>query len=120
MDIQDMLRGMGDRLSASASVKNVYGEPVVVGGRTVIPAARVRYGFGGGGGNRQNEAGGGGGGGVWAQPCGALEITPEGTRFIRFENRRAAGAALALGFLLGAMVAGLTARRRVEIVKRPG
>jgi uncharacterized spore protein YtfJ len=27
-----------------------YGDPVVVGDRTVIPIAQVRYGFGGGGG----------------------------------------------------------------------
>jgi uncharacterized spore protein YtfJ len=52
---------MAERVSASASVKNVYGDPVVLGNRTVIPAAQVRDAFGGGGGNNEQESGGGGG-----------------------------------------------------------
>ena len=107
-------------------MKNVYGDPVVVGNRTVIPAAQVRYAFGGGGGGgAKDEAaadahnGGGGGGRVSARPCGALEITPEGTRFIAFDDRRTAGAALALGFILGAAIVALIGTPRIEIVKRP-
>ena len=48
MNIQQMLESMAERVSASASAKNVYGDPVVVGNRTVIPAAHVRYGSRGG------------------------------------------------------------------------
>ena len=109
-----MLQGVADRVSASASVKNVYGDPVVVGNRTAIPVAQVRYAFGGGGGNK----GGGGGGRVAARPCGALEVTPEGTRFIVFDDRLKMAAALALGFVLGAAVVALTGTRRIEVVKR--
>ena len=90
MSIQQLLESMAERVSASASVKNVYGEPVVVGNRTVIPAAKVRYAFGGGGGKGKESPeaqGGGGGGRVSAQPCGALEVTPEGARFIHFDDR---------------------------------
>jgi uncharacterized spore protein YtfJ len=113
MNAQQLLERIADRVSARASVKNVYGDPVVVGARTVIPVAQLRYGFGGGGGSRKgdDEAGGGGGGGVAARPSGALEITPDGTRFIRFQDRRATGIALALGFVLGAAVAALAGRR---------
>ena len=46
MSIQQLLESMAERVAASASVKNVYGEPVVTGNRTVIPAAKVRYAFG--------------------------------------------------------------------------
>ncbi len=114
MNVQQLLQSMAERVSASASVRNVYGDPVVVGDRTVIPAAQVRYGFGGGGGTKnEQEGGGGGGGGVSARPCGALEITAEGTRFIAFDDRAKMGAALALGFVLGA-VAVLTRTRRSE------
>lgn len=105
MNIHELLHGLAERVSGSASVKNVYGDPVVIGNRTVIPAARVRYAFGGGGGRGKIEGGpdgGGGGGRVSARPCGALEITPGGTRFIRFYEPRRMGAALALGFMLGA------------------
>jgi uncharacterized spore protein YtfJ len=120
MNIQELLQGMAERVSGSASVKNVYGDPVAIGDRTVIPAACVRYAFGGGGGHPKNgeTPGGGGGGRVAARPCGALEITPTGTRYISFEEPRRMGAALALGFLLGAAVVALGGPRRIEVLKR--
>jgi uncharacterized spore protein YtfJ len=121
MDIQQLLQSLAERVSASSSVKNVYGDPITSGNRTVIPVAQVRYSFGGGGGGKGGEdpqEGGGGGGRVSAQPYGALEVTPEGTRFIAFENRRTLAAALALGFVLGAAMAVFTGTRRIEVVKR--
>jgi uncharacterized spore protein YtfJ len=113
MRIQELLQSVGESLARSATVRNVYGDPIVAGDRTVLPAARVRYAFGGGGGSGQSKeqeeeasgGGGGGGGRVVAWPCGALEVTPHGTRYIDFDNRRAAGIALALGFALGAAAA---------------
>ena len=123
MDIQQLLQSFAERVSTSASVRNVYGDPVVVGNRTVIPVAQVGYAFGGGGGAKDEgdspKGGGGGGGGrVFARPSGALEVTPEGTRFIDFVDRPRMGAALALGFVLGAAVVALTGTRRIEVVKR--
>ena len=115
MNIQQLLQGMSERVSDGAPVKNVYGDPVIVGNRTVIPAAQVRYGFGGGGGSKgEQESGGGGGDGVSARPSTALEITPDCTRFIKFEVHRAAGVALALGFALGVAVVALMVGRRDE------
>ncbi len=121
MNIQQLLQNLADGVSTNASVRNVYGDPVVVGGRTVIPAARVRCGFGGGGGAKgdaENQNGGGGGGGFVARPCGALEITAEGTRFIVFENSRTTAAVLAIGFVLGAVAVALSGTKRVEVVRR--
>ena len=110
MDLQQFLRDLGERVSGSASVRNVYGDPVSAGDRTVIPAAAVRYAFGGGGGAKgENSQNGGGGGKVWARPSGALEITPEGTRFIPFDGRRRLRAAMAAGFALGVLAMGLAA-----------
>ena len=119
MSIQALLGTIGERLSATASVKNVYGDPVTVGERTVIPVASVRYAFGGGGGEDSNagQNGGGGGGGVVAKPSGALEITPQGTRFIPFITPKAVGLAFAAGMAVGAIIAGLSATKRVRIVK---
>jgi uncharacterized spore protein YtfJ len=95
-----------EHLRATADAETVYGEPVTQGDRTVVPVARVGYrfgaGFGGGeGGEDGSGFGGGGGGTVDARPAGALEVTPEGTRFVEAERRWPLLAAFALGFLLG-------------------
>ena len=99
-------------LSKSATVKSVYGEPITVNGKTIIPVARIAYGFGGGSGRKPDQVnppeGEGGGGGIYATALGVIEVTDAQTRFIGLhEKRKLAGAAL-LGFCLGVM----TFRRR--------
>ena len=71
MSVPHILRTIGEGFQSSATVKNVYGEPVSRGDRTVIPVARIAYAFGGGGGSKGEQAGpegGGGGGGGECQP----------------------------------------------------
>ena len=118
MAATDILQQIGESLGSSANVKAVFGEPVHAAGRTVIPVAKVAYGFGGGfgTGHGKNESdkgrhgeGGGGGGGVRAYPAGALEITEEGTRFVAFPDVRLIAGAFAAGAMLGAVLLG---RRR--------
>jgi len=112
------LRLLGDHLQVGASVRNVYGDPVNVGGRTVIPIARVSYGFGAGGGvgaskEAEPERGGSGGGaGMSARPVGALEITETGTRFIPFIDPVRLGVALMVGLLIGLTIGHRSARRQ--------
>lgn len=110
---------MGERLSATAHVKTVYGDPIAVGEKTVVPVARVRYAFGGGGGARGDaEAPSGGGGGkVSTSPCGALEITSDQTRFVPFVSPKTMGITFAAGIALGALLASLAMTKRIEIVK---
>ena len=98
-----IVAGIRDR----AGVETVYGDPVEVGDRTVLPVARVAYGFGGGSGEGEDGTGFGGGGGVTATPVGALEVDEEGTRFVRFDERRRL-----LGAALVAFVVGLVVGRR--------
>ncbi len=116
----EILRSLGERLQGGASVKNVFGDPITVDGKTVIPVARVRYGFGGGGG-RHGEAeedehhphqGWGGGGGVRADPAGVLEITATETRFIHFLDPGRIGLMVGAGFLLGMMCCARRRRRK--------
>lgn len=37
------------------TTKPVYGEPVSVGDKTILPVAQIRYGFGGGSGHKAND-----------------------------------------------------------------
>ena len=99
MTVQETLKGFVEQIRDTATVKTIYGEPVVAEGKTIIPVARVRYGFGGGGGTQEQgpapaEGGGprqnvgaGGGGGVDVSPIGFIEVTPGETRFVSFEER---------------------------------
>jgi uncharacterized spore protein YtfJ len=108
MNAADLLQKMGETLGSTATVKSVFGEPIHANGKTVVPIAKVAYGFGGGAGKgndgadpeRQGENGGGGGG-MRAFPAGALEITDTHTRFVPFIDPAWLGAA----FTAGAVVA---------------
>ena len=123
MKVSKMLSSLGDQLRVGASVRNVYGEPVNAGGRTVIPIARVVYGFGAGGGEGRSpettadRAGSGGGAGMSARPVGALEITEAGTRFIPFIDPVRLGMALVLGLCIGFAVGRRSARGRAVVDK---
>lgn len=113
MDIAQLIRRMGETISATATVRTVFGEPVTSGQRTVLPVATVRFAFGGGGGSHKNleggepRGGGGGGGRVSAQPCGLAEVTPEGARFIYFRQREMLVAAAVIGLLAGFAIGSL-------------
>ena len=115
---------IAELLERSLSIRHVYGEPVHHGDTTVIPVAQVAYGFGAGGGRapgrlrkdgsdesppdkdtRSDAQGAGGGGGVRMTPVGALEIGPEGTRFIHFHPLMPLLGAGALGIVAGWLVA---------------
>lgn len=119
MESRNLLQTFKDSLLSNATVKSVYGDPVTFADRTIVPVARVAYGFGGGFGSRlksgeapalagdaaaprgPGEEGGGGGGGVAAMPLGVVEITPTRTRFIRFGEGRRLAAAVAIGLAAG-------------------
>ncbi len=101
--IDGFVERMAERVGAKASVRAVFGDPIERDGLTIIPVARVRWGFGGGAGRgpiavgpgidgqgapadeatdqRAPGSGTGGGGGVAADPIGYLEIGVEGATF---------------------------------------
>jgi uncharacterized spore protein YtfJ len=82
-----ILDRLAERLRGAANAAAVYGAPVVRDGVTVIPVAKVRWGFGGGGGTGKSPGGSGsgsgegGGGGVLATPMGYIEMRDGSTEF---------------------------------------
>lgn len=113
MDNENFIERLGAQFAQSATVKNVYGEPVRAGDKTIIPVAQITYGYGGGYGHgkdktQQKESSGigegaGGGGGLIARPKGVYEITATGTRFIPASNTKILITGLLIGFLMGGL-----------------
>jgi len=94
--------GFVERLAGvvgGSRVETVYGQPVERDGMTVIPVARVGYGFGGAGKKIQGEEGGGGGAQV--QPAGFISIRGGSAEF-RCIPDPSADAAKVLALFLGA------------------
>ncbi|GBD15068.1 hypothetical protein HRbin25_00956 [bacterium HR25] len=115
---QQLLETIGERIRATADIRVVYGEPIVVGERTIVPVAAVSYMFGAGGGkgSRQGQEGegGGGGGSVRVRPLGVIEVTPQGTRFVPvFDTQR-----LALYALGAVALVALAWRRYLRYLER--
>jgi len=81
--LDKLLESLAQNLGGKASVNVVFGERTERDGVTVIPVAKVSWGFGGGGGQGGGKtatteegsgAGAGGGGGMAARPVGFIEI----------------------------------------------
>jgi uncharacterized spore protein YtfJ len=116
MSIPERVQSIVERLQTSASVKTVYGEPIKVDGKTIVPVARIAYCFGmcscGKKGEEQEQRGkdqhscGGGGGGLSIRPAGVLEISEGETRFIPIGVGRKLAGALLVGLFLGVLIAG--------------
>lgn len=79
MFLEELQKRFAD-MQNKAGVKAVFGDPVELDGRKVIPVAAVQYGFGMGGGTgpkkEEGEApsGGGGGGGARIEPIAVVEV----------------------------------------------
>ena len=51
MSTAEILERIGESLGSAATVKSVFGEPIHAEGKTVVPVAKVAYGFGAGSGS---------------------------------------------------------------------
>jgi len=89
-----LVNGLAGRIGLHANAAAVFGEPVQEAGITVIPVAKVRWGFGGGSGTDASgkdgspgvDHGSGGGGGIMASPVGFIEISEDGAYFHRVKD----------------------------------
>lgn len=87
----EFVQRLAERVGLHAAASAVFGQPVEGEGITVVPVAKVRWGFGGGsgrgieGGSESGEVGegSGGGGGVMASPLGFIEIRDGHAEFKR-------------------------------------
>lgn len=105
------LQRLAESVGARANVRAVFGEPIERGELTVVPVARVRWGFGGGSGEGSGEegsgSGAGGGGGSTAEPVGYLLIGPAGATFEPIRDRLSAPLILAAGLSAALLVRAL-------------
>ena len=94
----------------TANVKAVYGEPIAAQGKTIIPVAKIIYGYGGGAGaggvgdSSARGEGGGGGGGARAIPVGVVDVSEQQTRFIPITDRRKLAGAVVVGIGVGILL----------------
>jgi uncharacterized spore protein YtfJ len=102
-----LLQSLHESLSTRAQVKSVFGEPIAAHDKTIVPVAKIIYGFGGGTGSGGMEIkttrgeGGGGGGGVRVVPVGVFEVSGNETRFVAVGDRKRMVGTLLLGAALG-------------------
>jgi len=115
------LERLAERIGGQARVQAVFGEPIERGDVTVVPVARVRWGFGGGAGSASDRRGGrgsgsgsGGGGGAAADPVGYLELGPGGAAFRRIPEPYPSPAFL----LAAAVAAAIVLRGLARFVRR--
>ena len=114
------MEGLFQSIVNQAGVKTVFGDPISTNGKTIVPVAKFRYGFGVGSSRKSNdnEEGFGGGGGFIGKPVGVIEITNEQTRFVPIASNWSIAAAAALGVCLGLLIA--PKRVHVWVNKRQG
>ena len=82
-----LLQSLKESILGQASVKTIYGEPISSHGKTIIPVAKITYGYGAG-------AGTGGMGDASARG-------DQSTRFVPITDRRKLSAALLVGIAFG-------------------
>jgi len=77
------LRRVIDQFATNGKADVAFGKPQVIGNRTLIPVARVMYGFGGGAGtDAAQQRGGGAGGGLAVRPFAVIEATADKVRVV--------------------------------------
>jgi len=96
----DFLDGMAERFGATAKAATIFGSPIERDEITVIPVAKVAYGFGGGRGRGSMGDGSGGGGGMRVSPVGYIEMRNGGAAYKPIRNWAELIPAIAAGGLL--------------------
>jgi uncharacterized spore protein YtfJ len=107
---EDFLDRMAERFGATANAATIFGAPIERDEITVIPVAKVAYGFGGGRGRGSDGDGSGGGGGMRVSPVGYIEMRNGGAVYKPIRNWAELIPAIAAGGLLTLLCARLFRR----------
>src|SRR4029077_17531948 len=105
-----LLQSLKESILGQANVKAIYGEPISAHDKTIIPVAKIMFGYGAGAGSggmgesSTKGEGGGGGGGVRAIPLGVIEVSAGQTRFVPITSRRKLVAASFGGIIVGTLI----------------
>jgi uncharacterized spore protein YtfJ len=97
MNDKSFVERIADIIQVNANARQVFGEPVERDGTTVIPVARVQWGFGGGGLGRGSAERGGGGGGARSQAIGYIELRDGKSEFRAIHDPGDIGTLVAIG-----------------------
>lgn len=81
MSDQTFVERIAAVIQTSANARQIFGDPVERDGATIIPVARVQWGFGGGGLGHGVVERGGGGGGARATAIGYIEVRDGASEF---------------------------------------
>lgn len=81
MSDQTFVERIAAIIQTSANARQIFGEPIERNGATIIPVARVQWGFGGGGLGHGAVERGGGGGGARSTAIGYIEVRDGASSF---------------------------------------
>jgi uncharacterized spore protein YtfJ len=109
---EEVLSRLGGKFASSANSKSVYGDPIYVGDRIIVPVAKVGYWLGAtSGGETDGTIGGGSGGGrLTARPVGYIELFNGETRFVEYLAMKKLLTTIGLAAFAGYLLCRLTSR----------
>lgn len=102
-EIKELMKLIGEKLEQVAKSDAVVGQPIVLGGATLVPISRIGIGLGAGGGVGEGDAqtgkrgpeggrgkgvGGGSGGGAKVRPVAVLAFTEAGVEVLPVPGKK--------------------------------
>jgi uncharacterized spore protein YtfJ len=96
MSLQEIIQTALDRMQFIAKTETIIGEPIQVGGVTLIPVSKISIGFAAGGGGKEEKAGSGAGtgGGLNVVPVAVISICGDKVQVLPIEPSDAGLSAL--------------------------
>ncbi len=88
-EVEELVKMTLGEIERILSTKTVVGEPMTVGGNTIIPLVSIGFAFGGCGGIGDQKDGSGAGGGGAVRPVGVIVVSDDGVKVEPIRGRMA-------------------------------